>query len=109
MTANNGFPGARDWRKLYSAALLEADNQRVPSLIEDAERAIVTRARQLFGAPGDNLQEQQALDDALLALRALKRCLAARAASAEAGRMRDSYRVSPASLSSRASTSRPAA
>lgn len=64
------------WRDLYVAALLESDTDRIPSLIEVAERAIVTRARELFTISGDNVQEEDALDDALYALHALKSCLA---------------------------------
>jgi hypothetical protein len=35
----------------------------------------VNRAKELFKASGDNIQEEEALDDALYALRALKNCL----------------------------------
>jgi len=66
----------RIWRDLYVAALLEGDEARVPSLITDAEHAIVERARELFHVDGDNIQEEEAMDDALYALRALKNCLA---------------------------------
>ena len=69
----------RDWKELYVAALLENDKNLIPSLITDAERAIVLRARQLFHDAGNNLREGQALDDALLTLRTLKACLATRA------------------------------
>ena len=65
-----------NWKDLYVAALLEAEVARIPSLIETAERAIVSRARELFSAPGDNIQEEEALDDALYALHALKNCIA---------------------------------
>ncbi|MBV9182941.1 MAG: hypothetical protein JO356_16655 [Acidobacteria bacterium] len=74
----------RDWRRLCSAALLETDTSRTGPLIDDAERAIVRRARQLFGSPGENLIEEHALDSALFALHALKGCLAARVKSARA-------------------------
>jgi hypothetical protein len=63
------------WRDLYVAALMEADDEKMSVRIAQAERAILDRARELFNAPGDNLQERQALDDALYALRALKSCL----------------------------------
>jgi len=43
--------------------------------IADAERAMLERGRDLFKASGDNIQEEEALDDALYALRALKTCL----------------------------------
>jgi hypothetical protein len=67
---------ARGWKELYVAALLESETERIPSLIEDAEKAIRARARELFGASGDNLEEESALDDALYALHALRSCLA---------------------------------
>jgi hypothetical protein len=60
---------------LYLAALLEANDGKISVRIADAERAIVNRARDLFKAPGDNIQEEEAMDDALYALRALKTCL----------------------------------
>ena len=63
------------WRDLYLTALMEADKDKTPARIADAERAIVNRAKELFQASGDNIQEEEALDDALYALRALKNCL----------------------------------
>jgi hypothetical protein len=67
---------AKDWKELYLAALLEGDRNRVPALIVEAERAIVRRARELFQAGGDNIDEAQGLEDALYALHALKSCMA---------------------------------
>jgi hypothetical protein len=75
---------AKDWKELYLAALLEDDRNRVPGLIVEAERAIVQRARELFQAGGDNIDEEQGLDDALYALRALKSCLTTHNGFAEA-------------------------
>lgn len=66
------------------AALLEGDKDKIPFLIDQAERAIVDRARQLFQAEGDHIQEEEGLDDALYALHALKTCLATRGRVAEA-------------------------
>jgi hypothetical protein len=54
---------------------MEADNDRMSVRITDAERVMLERARALFLASGDNIQEEDALDDALYALRALKTCL----------------------------------
>lgn len=62
-------------RELYVAALMEADNERMTARIADAERVILARARELLKASGDNIQEGEALDDALYALAALKTCL----------------------------------
>jgi hypothetical protein len=63
------------WRELYVAALFETDREKMPSRIADAEQAIVARARELFSAGNDTIEEDQALDDALYALRALQSCL----------------------------------
>jgi hypothetical protein len=81
----NGIPSPRDtqnWRTLYTAALFETDRNRVPSRIAEAEQAIVARARELFSAGNDTIEEDQALDDALYALRALQSCLDLQAAAA---------------------------
>ena len=67
---------AKNWKDLYVAALFESDTQQVHSRIEDAEGAIRGRARELFHAAGDNVDEAEALDDALYALNALRSCLA---------------------------------
>jgi hypothetical protein len=67
--------GAHSWRELYKAALFESDRSKLPRRIADAEQAIIARARQLFGTDTDNIEEDQALDDALYALRALQSCL----------------------------------
>lgn len=71
----------RSWRELYTAALFEADKSRIPTRIAEAERAIVARARELFAAGSDTIEEDQALDDALYALRALQNCLEYRSAA----------------------------
>jgi hypothetical protein len=74
-------PIAPRWRDLYTAALFETDESRIPARIGDAEKAIVARARELFAAGADTIEEDQALDDALYALRALQSCLNFRAAA----------------------------
>ena len=63
------------WKDLYIAALMEADTARMSARITDAERVIVERARHLSNCSKDNIQEEEAMDDALYALRALKTCL----------------------------------
>jgi hypothetical protein len=81
----NGTPSLRsvqNWRTLYTAALFETDRSRVPARIAEAEQAIVARARELFSVGNDTIEEDQALDDALYALRALQSCLDMRAAAA---------------------------
>jgi hypothetical protein len=74
-------PVSRNWRELYTAALFETDDNRLSARIADAEKAIVARARELFSVGSDTIEEDQALDDALYALRALQSCMALRAAA----------------------------
>jgi hypothetical protein len=68
-------PKAESGRELYTAALFETDRSRISARIADAEQAIVARARQLFSTGNDTIEEDQALDDALYALKALQNCL----------------------------------
>lgn len=63
---------ATPWRSLYVAALFEADHAILPGKIAQAEAALVQRARELFYAAGDNIEEEEALDDAMYALQALR-------------------------------------
>jgi len=74
-------PVSLKWRELYTAALFETDNNRLAGRIADAEKAIVARARELFAAGSDTIEEDQALDDALYALKALQSCLELRSAA----------------------------
>jgi hypothetical protein len=60
------------WRNLYKAALFEIDKARLPERIAQAEEALVVRARELFHIVGDNIEEEQALDDTMYALHALR-------------------------------------
>src|SRR6266481_1965112 len=59
---------SRAWRDLYKAALFEVDNARLPERIAQAEKALALRARELFHLAGDNIEEEQALDDTMYAL-----------------------------------------
>lgn len=63
------------WRSLYIAAVVEPDRARVRQRIADARTALIQRARELFQTRGDHLQEESAIDDALVALSALERCV----------------------------------
>ena len=80
-TAGNVPSQVWAWRDLYLNALMEANmeanKEKTPGRIADAEQAILNRAKELFKTPGDNIQEEEALDDALYALRVLKNCLQA--------------------------------
>ena len=63
---------SRAWKDLYKAALFEVDKTRLPERMAQAEKAVVLRARELFYAAGDNIEEGQALDDAMYTLHALR-------------------------------------
>jgi hypothetical protein len=80
--ATTSFSPAPRWLDLYKAALFETDRNKTPQRIAEAERAIVARARELFATGTDNIEEDQALDDALYALRALQSCLGLEASAA---------------------------
>lgn len=63
------------WHTLYQAALFETDRHMIPARISEAEEAILERVKELFGADTDHIEEDQILDDALYALRALRNCV----------------------------------
>ncbi len=68
------------WRELYLAALFETDKRKLPSRIGEAERALHLRSRELFLRSEHRGEEGKALDKGLYALRALRDCLALKAA-----------------------------
>ena len=76
------------WRDLYKTVLFEVDKTKLPELIAQAEKTLALRARELFYAAGDNIEEGEALDDAMYALHALQntsqtnRCMAHRSEAA---------------------------
>jgi len=63
------------WHTLYHAALFETNRQMIPLRIVEAEKAILNRVRELFLVTTDHIEEDQVLDDALYALRALRNCV----------------------------------
>lgn len=63
------------WHTLYQAALFETDRAKIPERIDVAERAILDRVKELFVVNNDHIEEDQILDDALYALRALRNCV----------------------------------
>jgi HPt (histidine-containing phosphotransfer) domain-containing protein len=65
----------RVWPQVYKAALFELDTNKVSDRIAEAEAALVTRARELFHSAEDNIEEEQAVDDAMYALHALRSAL----------------------------------
>jgi hypothetical protein len=78
-TGTLGPPYKRVWAQFYKAALFELDANKVSVRIAEAETALVTRARELFHSVGDNVEEEQAVDDAMYALHALRSALKCRA------------------------------
>jgi hypothetical protein len=66
------YKNVKSWRELYVAALFESDSARITDRIAEAERALVIRARELFHESGDNIEEAEALDNAMYSLNALK-------------------------------------
>ena len=60
-----------DWRTLYRAAILETNKSVLPQRVSEAEEAVLTRGREIFYDPA-TLEEKEALEDALYALRAFR-------------------------------------
>ena len=70
--ADSKSPDSANWRDLYRAAILELDPMKMFERIAQAEKALRQRAKELFQTPGDNIEEEQALDDSMYALHALQ-------------------------------------
>jgi hypothetical protein len=73
--AGNSSDSSLAWHTLYQAALFESDREKIPGKIDAAEKAILDRLKQLFVLKSDHIEEDQVLDDALYALRALRNCV----------------------------------
>lgn len=54
----------------------------VPVRIVEAQKAILGRVREWFSVETDHIEEDQILDDALYALRALRNCVVEEASAA---------------------------
>lgn len=80
--AKKALPSEFAWHVLYQAALFETDRSKVPERIAEAERAILTRIKELFVVTNDHIEEDQILDDALYGLRALRNCVSSEARAA---------------------------
>jgi hypothetical protein len=63
---------------IVQGALFETDKSKLLQQIIEAEMALVLRARELFHAEGDHIEEEEALHDAMYALRALRNIAGAR-------------------------------
>ena len=72
---SNSPDRGRAWAELYLAAIFERDQTVAVLRIFEAEQAVVLWAHELFRASGDTIEEQEALDDAMYALRALRGAL----------------------------------
>jgi len=59
------FDTGRRWYELYRRALLESDRGLLPTRIEEARRAIQSRARELWYAGSPDTKERHDLDAAL--------------------------------------------
>ncbi len=70
------------WHALYQAALFETDRNKMPQRIDEAEKAILARLKELFVHTGDHIEEDLVLDDALYGLRALRSCVLQEASAA---------------------------
>jgi hypothetical protein len=71
MATSFSSPKHTDWKILYRAAVLETNKSVVPQRVSEAEEAVLLRGRELFYGNGDP-EEEEALEDALYALRAFK-------------------------------------
>ena len=67
--------GVQNWRTLHRAALLETNQDKLPSRIAAAQTALVLRAHELFEMSCEHGTEGEEIDNALYALRALSDCL----------------------------------
>ncbi len=70
-TAFPPCPNPREWRVLYRVAILETNKSLLPQRVSEAEKAVIERARQLSYDHGAS-EEEDALEDALYALRAFR-------------------------------------
>ena len=64
-------PDHRHWKTLYRAAILETNKKVILQRVFEAEQAVLARGRELFYTAGAR-EEEEALEDALYALRAFK-------------------------------------
>ena len=61
-----------EWQNEYAAALVELDREKLPQRVAAAEAAIFNRL-QAISQSTDHQAERQSIEDALAALRVLKR------------------------------------
>jgi hypothetical protein len=63
------------WKDLYQIAIYESDLNKLPERINDADTAILMRARELFYAADNDGEECESLDAAMCILHALRSSL----------------------------------
>jgi len=80
--SNSSGSSSASWHSLYQAVLFETDRELIPARIAQAEKAILDRVTELFRVKFDHIEEDQILDDALYALRALRNCVVSEANAA---------------------------
>jgi predicted RNA methylase len=71
MTAFPPCLNRTDWKTLYRVAILETNKSVLPQRVAEAEEAVRARGREIFYGNGTS-EEEEALEDALYALRAFK-------------------------------------
>ena len=76
-------PTRRDWKDLYMAAIFEDDKAKILRRIAEAETAVAARAGELFGEDGNQLREQEAVENAIYFLQLLRRIEATANTSSE--------------------------
>ena len=81
--------GTQSWKGLYQAAICESNLNKLPGRIDDAEAALVIRARELYHAVDDELEEKESLDDAMCILHVLRRSLKRRPPAVQSKRHLD--------------------
>ena len=64
-------PSLNRWETLYRTAILETNKGLLPQRILEAEEAVKARGREIFYGNGTP-EEEEALEDALYALRAFR-------------------------------------
>ena len=67
-------PQHTDWKALYRAAISETNKSVIPQRIAEAEKAVLARRREIFYGDG-TVEDGEALEDALYALKAFRNAL----------------------------------
>jgi hypothetical protein len=66
------LPKASDWGALYRAALIERDRHELLQRILEAQISLNLRARELFHAKSEQMEERRSVDAAMHSLQALR-------------------------------------